>query len=268
MRSTMGLGILFVLCNTVGNLVAALSNGTPFNPFKRSVVMWYLMALIIYRVAMPVFSRIPGLLLVAGSFLLSWNPAFFRSDSLPPIVGRMFAFLPFFVLGHIVSRERRISTIKRWITSEWGGSGYAFILAAILIAGAWFALAGIQPGLLTRNVTFATFGGGIRTVLQNLFFQAIYIVMGICFLKVCPIRETCLSKFGARTLPVYLFHPYILVPTAALVSRYSMLSPWQIKYSMMGLAAIISMFFFHPRIQLFISRIVSLDIWHGRSVHK
>lgn len=258
-RSVLGLSTLFVICNTVGNLIWAISHGTTFNPLLRAVVMWYLMVLIIYRLAMPILSRFSSKTLVISSFFLSWCVVLLPVG-LPTIANRLIAFLPFFVLGYVVSREPRMKGVRAWISAEPGKVVYACILVAILIAGAVFSIEGIRPGFLTRNITFSISGGGMRIVLERFFFQALYIVMGICFLKACPIKKTCLAEFGARTLPVYLFHPYLLVPIAALVSNYQALSCWQIRYCMMGGAAIGSLLFFHRFFSILTQKIVRLRI--------
>jgi len=259
-RSTIGLCLLFVLCNTLGNLVLSLSYGIPFDLFRRAPVMWYLLALIVYRLAMPFFSAIPAIPLVAGAFVLSWSFAFLPT-SFPPVVGKLFAFLPFFVLGHVIARETPLKRFRNWITSgktpfkNW--FLYAFILVAIWTAGAWFALKGIRPGFLTKNVTFTAFGGGFSTVQWRIVFQLLYVIMGICFLKLCPTHETILSNYGARTLPVYLFHPYILIPVAAFVSIHQELGPWFIRYAAMAFAALVSLAFFHPWFLAAISRLLN-----------
>lgn len=264
MRSTFGLCILFVLCNTIGNLNVTLSWGLPFNLFRRAEAMWYLAALIVYRVLMPIFAQIPNALLMVGSLVLSWSPAFLPVSS-PPIVGKLLAHLPYFVLGYVVSHDSKLESSKKWITSSKSACWYAFVLAAILIFGALFALKGIWPGFITRNVACVTFGGGIRTIIQRAFFQALYVVMSICFLELCPIRETHLSKFGARTLPVYLFHLYLLIPVGTFVSHHPSLWPWYARYSVMGIAAIVCLVFFHPLFQVLVSRIATLRFVKPRS---
>ena len=93
-RSVLGLTTLFVICNTTGNFVWAISHGTKFNFLHRSVVMWYLMVLIIYRLAMPIFSRFSSKTLVISSFFLSWCVALLPIG-LPAIANRLIAFLPF-----------------------------------------------------------------------------------------------------------------------------------------------------------------------------
>ena len=248
-RSMFGLCILFVLCNTIGNLITTLSWGLPFNLFRRAEAMWYLVALLIYRGLMPMFARILTVLLVAGSFALSWSPAFLPT-CFPPIVGQLLAHLPYFVLGYVVSSDSRLEDVKNWMTSSKSTYvGYAFVLATILATGAWFALKGIRPGFITRNVACVAFGGGFRTVIQRVFFQVLYIVMCISFLKLCPVHETPLSKFGSRTLPVYLFHLYLLIPVGTFVSHHPSLWPCFIRYSIMGFAAIVCIVFFHPHFQ-------------------
>lgn len=135
--------------------------------------------------------------------------------------------------------------------------GCLVALILILATGACFSLCGIQPGFITRNVTFSASGGGFRSVQWRIAFQILYLVMGSCFLKACPTHETVLSGFGRRTLPGYLFHPYVLVPVAALIANRPELTSWPVRYALMGISALATLFFFHPCVQSLVSGMVS-----------
>lgn len=266
-RSIIQLCTLFVICNTVGNLVWSLSNGVPFRLFRLAVVMWYLLALIVYRLAMPVVSKVPCAILAIGAFVLSWLAAFHPVDFGFPFLGRLVAFFPFFILGYVVSREQGLHRVRDWLLGNesprnWS-IGCLVALILILATGACFSLCRIQPGFITRNVTFSASGGGFRSVQWRIAFQILYLVMGACFLKACPTHETVLSGFGRRTLPVYLFHPYVLVPVAALIANRPELTSWPVRYALMGISALATLFFFHPRVQSLVSGMVS---WPKRRI--
>ena len=120
MRSLWGLCIVFALFNTIGNIIVCISHGSHFYLFQRAPVMWYLVALMIYRVISHLFAKCRGELLFGASVILSWTGCFLPSDLNCPILGKVLAFLPFFVLGWIVAHDIRLYRLKQWIL---GGGG-------------------------------------------------------------------------------------------------------------------------------------------------
>ena len=263
------LGALFLVFNTLGNLVWSLSRGTPLHLFRLAIVMWYLLALVVYRLCLPLLAKVfPGRSLVVVAFALSWFAAYRPNTFGVSFVGRMISFFPFFALGFSISRDEHLGRVRDWILAEGttsaGRLGHCLALGLILVAGAVFALwrGGVNPGLITRNVTFSPSGGGLQALQWRVAFQMLYLVMGTLFLKSCPLRETVLSRFGARTLPVYVLHPYVLVPVSAWISRCPALVSSPGRYAVMGGAAVLSLFFFHARFQSMILGTVS---WIGYS---
>lgn len=176
--------------------------------------MWYLWTLFIYRVSLRYLIKIPYVLVL--SFVLSWVVGFF-----PQIGGdfglcRLFCFLPFYLLGYKIANERIFETIRLRLLNSGGGGGK--ILLLVLIFGIWEIFIYFCPGHTYATGFYNGYGLSLMGCLMRIALQATIIMTGALVLLVCPNKEYSITKYGKRTMCVYLLHPLIILPFAYVVS--------------------------------------------------
>ncbi|GAA2223115.1 acyltransferase family protein [Herbiconiux moechotypicola] len=181
-----------------------------------SWTLWFLLALIVWRVALPYLAllRFPLLISVAVSIGAGYLPAIdgtFAAD-------RTLALLPFFVLGW---RLRQLPVTSWWLAASARrvllvrGCAVGLFAALAVVIGAGMPL---WRELLVRRVllfeqAYPDFGydqwwaGALR-----LGAIALATVLLFAFLALMPRRETPVAKLGQATMYVYLLHSFVLYP--------------------------------------------------------
>jgi fucose 4-O-acetylase-like acetyltransferase len=181
-----------------------------------SWTLWFLLALILWRVALPYLAllRFPLLISVVVSVASGYLPALGGVLALDRALG----LLPFFVLGW---RLRQLPFADLWLRAStrviWGVRAVAlglFTALALVIAsdvGFWRDVK-IRRVLLFQEA-YPSFGydewwaGALR-------LAAIVVagVLAIAFLTLIPRRGTWFSPLGQATMYVYLLHSFVLYP--------------------------------------------------------
>lgn len=173
---------------------------------------WYLLALLIWYLFIPVFSVFrkkpwcfAAMLLITAVGLYggapSWVTDFLAMD-------RVLAFAPFFFLGYFCRKE----TIERFLHSK-----MRFVTAglAAFFAIAIFLLTYDKLGAYTLTVYGAVYGrlsGELQPVgwVLRLIWYGIALVMSLGLLAVLPSgRVPVLTTLGERTLQIYILHRVI-----------------------------------------------------------
>jgi fucose 4-O-acetylase-like acetyltransferase len=163
--------------------------------------MWYLAALFAWRLATPALRRLPyalpvaiGVSLVGGVVGTEWLD-----------VNRILGMLPFFVLG-LLAEKRHLEAVRSQGTRL---AGLAVLAAGVLVTP-WISGTLGTEWLYYRR-TYAELdvtwweGMGIRSVLL-----AVSIAMAVSALAWIPRSRTRLTRLGAASLVVYLFHGFFV----------------------------------------------------------
>ena len=191
--------VVFSILNyLVGIPSGAYPNG--ISP-KSGWAMWYLWALFVYNIIMPFLLKIVNekkLLIFSFSFALVCGFKFFPNEYLDCC--RVVFFFPFFVLGNYLKKNNL--QIRREMS---------FILML-------FSL--VSYCLLTVKFYGFPYGAGfMRTHGVNLFaFGArwanyvLTVIMSISLIAIMPNKKYWFTKFGTRTMNVYLLHMTIVFP--------------------------------------------------------
>jgi fucose 4-O-acetylase-like acetyltransferase len=184
--------------------------------------MWFLLALLLWRLATPVLRNLPHALPFAvGVSLLGGLHQF---DYLE--LDRVFGFLPFFVLG-LVARREHLEWLRRHVVRTLG----LVVIAVATLAPAWvdgplrtewlyyrsgYEVLGVSPseGMAIRLALLATSG-----------------LLALAFLAWMPRRRTWFTGLGAATLVVYLFHGF-----AVKAAEYAGFGAWAAAHPMLALA--------------------------------
>ncbi|TKK88410.1 hypothetical protein FDA94_14020 [Herbidospora galbida] len=160
---------------------------------------WYLVALLLWRVTVPVWKRVRWPFTVAVVvYLLSGFSQLEQDFSMD----RFFGLLPFFVLGMVLKPEH-----FEWLHKSWVRMIGAFVLAA------WTAAAIVlapQLGLKIFYNRYSYADLNMNDWWYAIGFRLAFLVgvLALCFavLAIIPKRETWFSDLGVRTLYAYLLH--------------------------------------------------------------
>ncbi|MFA1551626.1 acyltransferase family protein [Actinomadura chokoriensis] len=176
--------------------------------FRPQFLMWFLVALVLWRLSAPLWSHLRhpvavsvALCLVAGS----WS---FNSDS---TLCRAAGLLPFFVLGLTVRRDR-VEALRGPGWTRWAGA--AALLAALPIAYVWqlgAVVPKVERGVLLWNRGYEHMGfGALEGMAYRLLALGIAVVLGMAFLAAVPRGRAWYTALGTRTMYVYLLHGLVV----------------------------------------------------------
>ncbi|TFC86463.1 fucose 4-O-acetylase [Cryobacterium sinapicolor] len=181
-----------------------------------SWTLWFLIALLIWRLALPFLVLLRHPLLI--SVVISVGAGYSESIDSTFAISRTLGLLPFFVFGW---------QLRQWkLTDRWLGLNTAGVwrwrIGAITLFTALLGLivanidalrvAQVRQFLL-YDKAYPAFGydelwaGGIRLGLILLAFALV-----VAFLVLIPRRRTWFTTYGAATMYIYLLHSFVLFP--------------------------------------------------------
>jgi fucose 4-O-acetylase-like acetyltransferase len=185
-------------------VVVAKTDGTPVNLdlTHPSYLLWFLMALFVWRLTTPLWRAVPRPVLAAAVVSVCaglMNPTLYFS------LGRILEFLPWFVAG-LMMRPEHFGWLRRPATRAWAGVVAALALpAAYLIAPsanvAWLDNEWGRGYLHAGVVEYI----GVRVAL----FAVSAVLVGAA-LALIPGRRVWFTALGAVTMYPYLLHGMIV----------------------------------------------------------
>ncbi|MEU8379961.1 acyltransferase family protein [Streptosporangium sp. NPDC048865] len=186
---------------------------------------WYLLALVLWRISTPIWTRMRQPLLVA---VVIYMAAGFSEISGDFSIDRFFGLLPFYVLGLLLKPEHFDLLKPLWVK----------ITSAVVLVGAAGVAIVVAPRVPLDPIYFRYsfkamdmswwLGFGVRGAVL-----IAALVMTVAVLALVPRGETWFSDLGTRTLYAYLLHGVVVV----IAKDQGWLSfPWL--YGPLGVAAI------------------------------
>lgn len=175
--------------------------------------MWYLWALFIYYCITPyLLKRVNVKVLIVLSIVLA------MIVGVIPFVGgklqlsRVICFYPFFLIG-IFLREKFSDLCY---SEKQHKVGWTVMILSVVI---YIILQSYKPGIVfhtgfTTGYSLSLLGG-----LSRLFTYMICIAMSIAMIVIMPNKELWFSKYGTRTMNVYLLHMCIVFPLCWYISE-------------------------------------------------
>ncbi|MFB9879831.1 acyltransferase family protein [Planobispora siamensis] len=199
---------------------SALGDGWSLSIMDPAWLNWYLMALLLWRLSIPVWKRVrhPLPIAVAVYVLAGFCelPGDFSLD-------RFFGLMPFFVIGLLLAPGHFELLNRAWIK----------IASACALLGAAAVAIVVAPRVDLGPVYYRhdfehldmTWWTGIAVRLGLLVAA---LVMSAAVLALVPRRETWFSGLGTRTLYCYLLHgvPVLVAKEMGWLSQPWMFSPW------------------------------------------
>lgn len=207
----------YLIFETIWTLVHwALSGELSLDYATASWTLWYLVALAIWRVALPylVLLRYPLLIAVVVSIGAGYLSSLDGTLSLARTLG----LLPFFVFGW---RLRQSSLTARWLALpeaavwRWRAAAIALFaaVAATFALGIDFWREILIRRFLLYDEQYSSFGfdewwsGAVR-----LAVMVVAAALVIAFLVLIPRRRTFFTAWGTATMYIYLLHTFVLYP--------------------------------------------------------
>lgn len=163
--------------------------------------MWYLLALVVWRLVTPLLRPLPGAFVVAVG--ISIASGFLEGEwmalmDLPRILG----FLPFFVLGLKTSPE----------TLEWLRGRFPAVLGVVTFAVIAVLAVDLDRWASTSYLYQRPFDlmdvPDTTAVLTRLLVMAVGLAGTLAWLALVPRRGGWFTRMGAATMTVYLFHGF------------------------------------------------------------
>lgn len=197
--------LLFFLLYQVINPISF----TLFNPFRG---LWYLLAMVIYYMMVPVFEKLPWYITIPIFFVLGFLIGIEQYANTFFAISRTFVFAPFFFMGYytngnLIEKLRSVKLHNLW--------GLLIILVSIGIMT--FMNNSNYPYPVTLNVLWGktnyqgmrlSFPGGMF-LRAEAYILAILIIIGLIMLF--PKRKTIFSYIGKNSLQIYVLHMPIII---------------------------------------------------------
>ena len=209
--------IPYVIFETIWTTLRWLLGGSfRLDYSSASWTLWFLLALIVWRVLLPYLVQLRYPLLI--SILLSLGAGFVDQIDSTFALSRAIGLLPFFVFG---GKLRQWNLTDRWLSLRpgivwrWRAGALALFGALLTLCLAFTPqLRGFQVRrFLTYDEAYPSFGYdefwavGIRLGVIVLAFALI-----VAFLTLVPRVLTWFSLFGGATMYIYLLHSFVLYP--------------------------------------------------------
>lgn len=174
-----------------------------------NMALWFLQALIWWRLLLVVFGRGRGWTLAIGSVAAAFAVAVF-SGYLPIqgshySVSRTLAFLPFFVAGY------RFRQLELDVPRTWWSRGLAlgaFVAVFAALSGSRFLT---TPRPLFFDRTFAELGDPVwATIPGRAMLMTVGVILVAAFLHLVPRRRLVITSLGVTVMSVYVWHALLV----------------------------------------------------------
>lgn len=196
----------YLIFQMVHEAAKALLLGQPFELqlFLPAWTLWFLLALLLWRLASPVLRQLrhPLVVAVAVSVIAPMDPGLDSTFTL----GRLVGMLPFFVLGLVLTPaviERIRSFPHRWA----GAVVLAVAFAATTLMSEW-----VQAADFFVREAYPEEAGTLWSMAVRLGVLVAGVVGTLALLVLTPRGTSALTVLGTRSLTIYLLHPVLLLP--------------------------------------------------------
>ncbi|WP_168220765.1 acyltransferase family protein [Streptomyces sp. RFCAC02] len=205
-RVITGIAIPYAAFSLLTSLQLWILNGDwDFFVAEPVATLWFLLALIIWKVVLPYA--------VAVRYPLAWSVAAALAVGFAEDIGFEFAasqtitFFPFFYLGHLMAREQRladaVNAVPRWA---------AALVTAALAGGAWLVDDRLEPVWLAMKRPYSA---DSYDLVWGLPVRAAVLLWGavavLALIRLVPRGHVpVLTSLGTAGLYIYLLHPLVL----------------------------------------------------------
>ncbi|GAA1487575.1 acyltransferase family protein [Brachybacterium sacelli] len=182
--------------------------------------LWFLLALLMWRLATPVLRalRYPLVFAVAIAVIAPLDPGLDGTFTL----GRFFEMMPFFVLGLVTTPEmlQKLKTMRHrvWI-------GVLVLVGALAFSFATHEMFSVARFFLRGSYADGPYETPVAIIMQVLVLAA-GMIGTVALLLATPLGETFWTALGARSLTIYLLHPLVLLPIRYVDEPFAWVENW------------------------------------------
>jgi fucose 4-O-acetylase-like acetyltransferase len=210
--------IPYLVLQAIWSLVQYLFEGVTsgYNPAEPHWTLWFLVALAIFRVALPYLVLLRWPLLWAVVF--SIGVGYLNSVDSTFALSRAIALLPFFLLGwklrqwKLAERWLALPTTRIWMFRAISLAVFALWLAIVIILIKPMRDFSLQNWFMYDQSYQSIGTGDWWNGLVRLGALGLGTLLSLAFLTLVPRRNTWFTSFGQATMYVYLLHSFILYP--------------------------------------------------------
>ena len=219
--------------------------------------MWYLWALFWYAIFTPPLIKkvsLPLLFMlsicVSVIFMLISMPYLLVLLSTRLQINRIIGFFPFFLLGIIMRKHSEIPLCSR----------KSFCALFVIVMIGYLLLCFAKEGLAYKASFYLIPSSSWQTILQIVVSYPLIMLLCISLLFSLPRKETWLSRYGSRTLYVYLLHMLVIFPLCYGVFLHLEHNVWIVVLNSL-LACFFCAFFFSDKIKYIMKLLLSKPRW-------
>jgi fucose 4-O-acetylase-like acetyltransferase len=165
--------------------------------------LWFLLSLFCWHMLLIPFKHIRPLAGIPLAVLIGVLAGYIDTIGSELSLSRTFVFFPFFLIGYWATKDQL--AVLRHIPIRFG-AGVVLCSAAIIL----YHFPDLSTGWLLGSKSFADIGAGESGGLIRMLIYVISAVMMASVLSLIPAKKTPFSKYGQRTLYVYLLHGFAI----------------------------------------------------------
>lgn len=192
--------VLMALCSKI------TGSGFDLELFRDGAAPWYLISMAVWYLMIPFFVSIKPMLVIIGSFAAGIMAGYLEIFDTAFSMSRNFVFLPFFVLGLFVNADqlKNFREKKRLKIA-------ALVLLSVLLVFFVVNLETLSPYL---KIVYGARGYMHIETLPRMLYGGVWrlgwylaaALLSALILLLVPSRKCFISKYGARTLQIYILH--------------------------------------------------------------
>ncbi len=171
--------------------------------------LWFLQCLIVWYLFIPVIDKFNPRIVLPATFVIGLLIGYDNSAANVVALSRVFVHLPFFMLGYYCRQE----TVEKVFTKKVRICSTA--LSAVLIALVYIFGDYIPNRLITCNYAYSKIAYNSLVPVYALqwgpraLFYISALILIVAFLSIVPRKRTFFTRFGSKTLSVYILHRFL-----------------------------------------------------------
>ena len=196
--------IIYAIFQTIFTL---LNRGT-FSIYQSQNGLWYLQLIVIYSLMLPVLSRVKTLPMLIISIVLGLLVGLDASAGHVGSLQRLLVFLPFYMAGYYSTREN----LKKLFKLRYVLIGVLVLILIGYLQYKYFSIFSYSLNLSTGRYAYKAMKLKYTTgIIARFCWYIISFAMIFALMTIKKKKKNIFSKFGGRTLPVFLLHLLLII---------------------------------------------------------
>lgn len=165
--------------------------------------LWFLFSLFSWHILLTWFKKIPAAAGIITAIVLGLVAGYFGDIGHEFSLSRTIVFFPFFLMGYWMTKDQ-VMVLKR------KGFQFAAVGVLLVVAGAIYIAPEFNSGWLLASKSYGDLGLPEFGGLARLLVYGTSAAMSFSALALIPTSHSKLTKYGTRTLYVYLLHGFFI----------------------------------------------------------